>query len=66
MAEENQIDLENLSITELAQLSQHVNSGNFPTSQRQKVEALVWRKIKSVAENSILRTKMNSRLFNQC
>lgn len=52
MAEENQIDLENLSITELAQLSQHVNSGNFPTSQRQKVEALVWRKIKSVADRA--------------
>lgn len=52
MAEENQIDLENLSITELAQLSQHVNSGNFPASQRQKVEALVWRKIKSVADRA--------------
>ena len=52
MAEENQIDLENLSITELAQLSQHVNSGNFPAAQRQKVEALVWRKIKSIADRA--------------
>lgn len=52
MSEENQIDLENLSMTELAQLSRHVNSGNFPAAQRRKVEALVWRKIKSVADRA--------------
>ena len=52
MAEENQIDIEHLSIVELANLSQHVNSGNFSATQKQKVEALVWKKIKDVANRA--------------
>ncbi len=50
MAEEQNINLENLSVVDLANLSQQVNSSDkYSVAQRHKVEALVWKKIRSIA-----------------